>query len=129
MSEHHAGLRWHRTSTDFTYDSYNRAHDLVFNNGALTVPGSSAVEFRGDAARINPEENLVSALSSCHMLTFLAICARKRITVDSYADDATGTLEKGPNNKLLVSRVILRPKVEFAPGTAMNAAKLAEIHH
>lgn len=129
MSEHHAALRWRRTSADFTYDTYNRAHDLLFNNGALVVPGSSAPEFRGHADRVDPEESLISALSSCHMLTFLAICARKRITVDSYEDEATGTLEKGSGGKLWVSRAVLRPKVEFAPGTAMDAAKLAEIHH
>jgi organic hydroperoxide reductase OsmC/OhrA len=129
MSEHHAGLIWRRGGADFTYDSYSRAHDLVFKNGALIVPGSSAVAFRGDAARINPEEALVSALSSCHMLTFLAICARKRLVVDAYEDDAVGTLEKGANGKLWVSRVILRPKVEFAPGSDVDAIKRAEIHH
>ena len=63
------------------------------------------------------------------MLTFLAICARKRITVESYEDDAVGIMEKGSNGKLWVSRVALRPRVEFALGTAPDAAALAHIHH
>lgn len=129
MSEHHAGVRWARSSPDFTYDSYNRAHELRFKDGALVVVASSAPEFRGDAQRVNPEEAFVASLSSCHMLTFLAICARKRLTVDSYEDDAVGHLEKGADGKLSVTRVTLRPRVRFAAGTVVDAASLADIHH
>src|ERR1700753_3782567 len=78
MSEHHAGLRWARTSDDFTYDSYNRAHEMRFKDGAIVLAASSAPAFRGDAERVDPEEAYVASLASCHMLTFLAICARKR---------------------------------------------------
>ena len=78
MSEHRAQIRWRRTSADFSYDGYNRAHDVLFKNGAIALPASSAPAFRGDADRVDPEESFVASLSSCHMLTFLAICARKR---------------------------------------------------
>jgi len=70
----------------------------------------------------------VAALSSCHMLTFLAICARKRITVESYEDDAVGLLEKD-GGKLWMTRVTLKPRVRFAPGTEVDAATLADAHH
>ncbi|MEJ1969204.1 MAG: OsmC family protein [Rhizomicrobium sp.] len=129
MSEHHAAVRWTRTASDFAYDSYNRAHDVLYKDGAVVVPGSAAPAFRGDAARIDPEEQFVAALSACHMLSFLAICARKRLTVDSYDDDAVGFLEKGDGGKLWVSRVILRPRIKFAQGTSPDAALIAEIHH
>jgi len=129
MSEHHASVRWTRTSTGFTYDTYNRAHEVTFKQGAIVLPGSAAPAFRGDADRVDPEEAFVGSLSACHMLTFLAICARKRLTVDSYADDAVGTMEKGSNGKMWVSRVRLHPVVKFAPGTSLDAAALAEIHH
>ena len=129
MSEHHAGVRWTRTSADFTYDSYNRAHEVTFKSGAIRYPGSANVKFKGDDDRVDPEEAYVASLSACHMLTFLAICARKRLTVDSYEDDAVGIMEKGSNGKLWVSRVSLRPRITFAPGTAPDAATLAEIHH
>lgn len=128
MSEHHASVRWRRTSADFTYNTYNRAHEVAFNNGAIVVPGSAAPAFKGDVDRVDPEEALVGSLSACHMLTFLAICARKRLIVDSYEDDAVGVMEKNPQGKLWVSRVTLRPRISFAPGTSPDSAVLAEIH-
>lgn len=129
MSEHHASVRWRRSSADYTYDTYNRAHDVTFKDGAIVLPGSANIAFKGDADRVDPEEAYVASLSACHMLTFLAICARKRLTVDSYADDAVGIMEKGSNGRLWVSRVTLRPRVIFAAGTAPDAAALADIHH
>lgn len=129
MAEHHAGVRWTRTSSDFTYDSYNRAHEMRFKNGDIVVPASGAPAFKGDADRVDPEEAFVASLSSCHMLTFLAICARKRLTVDAYEDDAVGYLEKGEGGKLSVTRVTLKPRVRFAQGTSVEAAALADIHH
>ena len=129
MSEHRASVRWKRTSADFTYDTYNRAHEVTFKNGAIIVPGSAAPGFKGDAERVDPEEAFVGSLSACHLLTFLAICARKRLVVESYEDDAVGIMEKNAQGKLWVSRVTLRPRVRFAAGTNVEAAVLADIHH
>jgi organic hydroperoxide reductase OsmC/OhrA len=129
MSVHRAAVRWTRTSTDFTYDTYNRAHDVVFKDGAIVLAGSAAPAFKGDADRVDPEEAFVASLSSCHMLTFLAICARKRLVVDRYEDNADGHLEKGSNGRLWMAHVTLRPRVRFAAGTSVDAAALAEIHH
>jgi organic hydroperoxide reductase OsmC/OhrA len=128
MSEHHASVVWHRTSADFTYDTYNRAHEVRYKSGAIVVPSSSASAFKGDSDRVDPEEAFVASLSACHMLTFLAICARKRITVESYEDDAVGLLEKD-GGKWWMTRVTLKPRARFASGTEIDAAKLAEIHH
>jgi organic hydroperoxide reductase OsmC/OhrA len=129
MSEHRARIEWKRTSADFTYDSYNRAHDVIFKNGAIRLAASSAPAFKGDTDRVDPEEAFVASLSSCHMLTFLAICARKRIIVDAYDDDASGALEKGEGGKLWLANVILRPHVRFAAATPVDGAALREIHH
>src|SRR5262249_5752003 len=82
---------------------------------------------RGDAKRVDPEAAFVAALSSCHMLTFLAIAARKRLVVDTYEDDATGFLEKNAAGKLAVTRVVLRPRVAFARA-APSADALADLH-
>ena len=128
MSEHHASVVWHRTSADFTYDTYNRTHEVRYKSGAIVVPSSAGSAFKGDAERVDPEEAFVAALSACHMLTFLAICARKRITVESYEDDAVGLLEKD-GGKFWMTRVTLKPRVRFADGTEIDAAKLADIHH
>jgi organic hydroperoxide reductase OsmC/OhrA len=128
MAEHHAGVRWKRTSPDFTYDTYNRSHEMIFKDGDVRIAASGAPAFKGDADLVDPEEAFVASLSSCHMLTFLAICARKRLTVDAYEDDAAGFLEKGENKRFWLSRVVLRPRVRFAPDAKVDAALLAHIH-
>jgi organic hydroperoxide reductase OsmC/OhrA len=129
MSAHHATVVWTRTSPDFTYDTYNRAHEVRFKDGAIVLPSSSAPAFKGDAERVDPEEAFVASLSSCHMLTFLAICARKRLTLESYEDDAVGLLEKAENGRLWMAHVTLKPRARFAAGTEIDATRLAEIHH
>ena len=128
MSEHCAQLRWKRTSQDFTYESYNRAHEMLFKQGAIVVPSSSAPEFRGDAEKVDPEEAFVASLCGCHMLTFLAICARKRLALETYDDEASGWLETGDGGKLWMTRVTLRPRVRFAPGVAVNESQLMALH-
>lgn len=129
MSEHHATIRWARTTADFSYGTYNRAHDIAFKHGAIVVPASAAPQFKGDEHRVDPEEAFVASLSSCHMLTFLAICARKRIAVDAYDDEPVGYLEKDSSGKFWMARVVLRPKVRFATGMSVDKSTLASIHH
>lgn len=127
MSEHHARIVWQRTSQDYTYQTYNRAHDWQFN--AVTVPASATKEYRGDPDRVNPEEALVVALSSCHMLTFLAIAAKRKLSLDSYSDDAMGIVEKNDAGRLAVTRVTLRPKVVWSAGIAVSREDLDKMHH
>src|SRR5437868_9910040 len=129
MSEHRAGVIWKRASEDFQYETYNRAHEMIFKGGAVRLAASSAPAFRGDADLVDPEEAYVAALSSCHMLTFLAICARKRLTVDNYEDEAIGNLEKGPDGRLWLARVALQPLVGFAADSQPGEEALAAMHH
>ncbi|HEU4409182.1 MAG TPA: OsmC family protein [Polyangiaceae bacterium] len=126
MSEHRAHISWQRDGADFGYESYPRDHDWRFGTGS-SLRASAAHEYRGNPALPNPEEALVGALSSCHMLTFLAIAARKGLTVDAYEDEAVGHLEKNAEGRLAVTRVLLRPRVRFA-GQAPDAAALAALH-
>ncbi len=125
--EHHASIVWRRTSSNFTYDSYNRAHEWRIHQNVIAA--SAAPDFRGDAERVNPEEAFVAALSSCHMLTFLALAAKKKFTPDSYSDDAVGYLEKNAAGRMAVTRVILRPRVTWAPGITVSQADLDTLHH
>lgn len=125
MSEHRIKLTWTKGDVPFTYDTYSRNHRISFKDGEAIL-FSAAPAYKGDPARGDPEDMLVAALSSCHMLTFLAVAARKKITVLSYEDDAVGFMEK-EGGKLWITRVALRPKIVFenAPGTEI----LAEMHH
>jgi organic hydroperoxide reductase OsmC/OhrA len=126
MSEYRAAIRWTRESSDFSYDSYDRNHGWKFGSG-VEVAASAAPEFRGDPERVNPEEAFVAAIAGCHMLTFLAIAARKRLVVDSYTDKATGYMEKNAAGKLAITRVVLRPQIEFS-GASPSGEELDRIH-
>jgi organic hydroperoxide reductase OsmC/OhrA len=128
MSEHVVTVSWRRETPDFTYDTYKRDHRWEFGSGSL-VHASAAPEFRGNPDLVDPEEALVAALSSCHMLTFLAIASRKRYVVDSYTDAAVGYLEKNANGKLAVTRVTLRPRVTFSGDRQPAAADIDRMHH
>jgi organic hydroperoxide reductase OsmC/OhrA len=127
MSEHRATISWKRSSADFTYESYNRDHTWQVPGGGA-IAASSAPEYRGSPDLIDPEQALVAALSSCHMLTFLAICARKRIIVDAYVDEAVGTMTKNAKGKLFVSHCTLRPRIAWG-GTAPSADEIESLHH
>src|ERR1039458_8593328 len=106
MAEHKIALQWTKGEVPFTYDAYPRNHRIAFKNGeAITF--SAATAYKGDATKGDPEDMLVAALSSCHMLTFLAIACKKKFVVKSYRDDAVGFLEND-GGKLWMTRVILR---------------------
>ena len=128
MSEHIAEVRWRRETSGFAYEEYNRGHTVTFDSGVV-VPASAAPAFRGDPDRVDPEEMLVAALSNCHMLTFLALCAKKRLVVDSYEDRAVGVMTKNEAGKMWISRVDLHPRVAFAPGVVVDAATMGSLHH
>lgn len=124
MAEHHVRLNWDKGDMPFTYSDYPRNHTLSFKNGQETLTASAAPAYKGDAGKPDPEDLLVASLSSCHMLSFLAIATKKRVTVTAYEDDAVGFLE-GDKGTLWITRVILRPKVTCDA----DAQTLAEIHH
>ena len=123
MSEHRISLKWFKGDVPFTYDTYTRNHQIVFKDGPPQI-FSAAPAYHGDPAKGDPEDLLVAALSSCHMLSFLAICAKKRITVEAYDDEAVGMLET-EGGKLWMTKVTLRPKVR----ANADSATLAAIHH
>jgi organic hydroperoxide reductase OsmC/OhrA len=128
MSEHTANIAWKRTSDDFSYDAYSRDHTWSFPSGDV-VRASAAPAYLGAENRVDPEEAFVAALSSCHMLTFLAIAARKRMIVDDYSDHAVGFMEKNDGGKLAVTRVVLHPDVRFSGDRIPTDEQLAKMHH
>ncbi len=128
MSEHHAEILWRRTSADFTYATYNREHEWRFKGGVV-VQASAAPQFRGSANCPDPEDAFVASLSSCHMLTFLAIASRKRYVIDAYDDDAVGHMTKNEAGRLWVSHVTLRPKIAFSGPNQPSAEEISAMHH
>ena len=108
-----------------TYRSYRRDH-VISKDGSSEIPGSSDPAFRGDPKRYNPEEFLVAALSSCHMLSYLHLCAVNDIVVTDYHDEPHGTMQEFENGAGEFTHVVLRPKVTIASGDRNKAEKL---HH
>jgi organic hydroperoxide reductase OsmC/OhrA len=126
MAAYTATVTWRRTDPDFAPDTYRRDHAVRFGSGQA-ISGSAAPEYRGNPELMNPEEALVGALSSCHMLTFLAIAARKGLVVDAYDDDASGTLGPNEDRKLAMTEVTLRPRVVFS-GREPSREELGKLH-
>jgi organic hydroperoxide reductase OsmC/OhrA len=129
MSEYTA---WQRGEQDFLNDAYSRAHEWIFDGG-LTVPASASPHIvplpNSVAENVDPEEAFVASLSSCHMLFFLSLAARRGIEIDRYTDAAIGTLEKGEDGKLAMTRVVLRPSAEYGGDAAPEREVIEKLHH
>ena len=128
MSEHRASLTWNRDRDDFKYPTYTRDHTWSFPGGE-SLRASAAPEFLGNADRVDPEEAFVASLSACHMLTFLAIAAKRRFVVDTYSDDAVGYLEKNDDGRLAITLVELHPKIAFSGETLPTPDQIESMHH
>jgi organic hydroperoxide reductase OsmC/OhrA len=126
MSEHKVRVSWERSATGFEYSEYSRDHIWQFDE--LVVAASAAPEYLGSDSGVDPEQAYVASLSSCHMLSFLAVAAKRRIGVTRYTDSAIGYLEENSEGKLMVARVILSPQVSFDANTVMSAATLEKLH-
>jgi organic hydroperoxide reductase OsmC/OhrA len=127
MSQHRVEIRWDRQTAGFAYPEYNRDHQWLFEGGA-GIAASAAPVYLGSPELVDPEQAFVAAVSSCHMLTFLAICSRKRIVVDSYSDNAVGYMEKNHAGRLAITHIELSPVIRFA-GPRPGGEALEEIHH
>jgi organic hydroperoxide reductase OsmC/OhrA len=90
--------------------------------------GLAAPAYLGNPQRVDPEAAFVAALSSCHMLTFLALASNKGFVVDSYEDAAVGHLEKNASGKLAITRVELHPKIVYSGAKQPVAADLDWLH-
>jgi organic hydroperoxide reductase OsmC/OhrA len=131
VSEHRATVEWTAAGGAFLENRYSRAHLLRFDGGAR-VPASASPhvvpEPMSDPAGVDPEEMLIASASSCHMLWFLDLARRAGLDVAAYRDEASGTLGRGADGRLAITRIRLRPRIEFA-GDPPDAGTLARLHH
>ena len=133
MSEHTATVRWQRNAdADFVRNRYSRAHEWRFDGGAVVPASASPSVVRvplSDPAAVDPEEAFVAAVSSCHMLWFLSIAAANGYVVESYEDEAVGTMAKNADGKEWVADVVLRPRIAFGGNKLPDAAAIEALHH
>lgn len=131
--EYRATVTWKRQDgAAFTDQRYSRGHSWSFDGG-ITVPGSSSplsVKLPYSVAEaVDPEEALVAALSSCHMLTFLYVAAKQGFVVDAYEDEAVGVMSRNESGKMWVSKITLHPAITFTGDKRPSETQLDELHH
>ena len=117
---------WERGNTPFTVKTYDRTHTVRFGGG-VSVQGSSAPEFVGNAALPNPEELFTASISSCFMLTFLYMAAMKGLTVESYTAEAVGTLAKNAEGKMAMTEVVIKPVIAFQDNQQPDSALMSDL--
>lgn len=133
MSTYTVKINWKNDSAEaFVKNRYSRGHVWEFDGG-VTVQASSSphavrVPYSVEAA-VDPEEALVAAASSCHMLTFLYLAAKAGFQVDSYTDNAVGEMTTDADGKQWIGRINLDPIIEWSGESMPSPAQIAELHH
>lgn len=130
MADHVATVEW-QSDGAYRTGRYSRAHVWTFDGGA-TVPASSSPHVvpapMSDPAAVDPEEALIAAASSCHMLSFLWVAHAAGLDIISYRDVAHGQMGKNEGGGTAVARIILKPEIAFA-GRTPDKEELARLHH
>jgi len=133
MNHHYrARISWRNDGTDFASGKYSRLHSWEFDQGITVRASSSPSSVRlpySAADAVDPEEALVAATSSCHMLFFLSFAQKAGFVIDAYEDEASGVMEKDARGKISITSITLRPRIMFGGHRRPNADELAELHH
>ncbi len=125
-------ILWNRNGALFSDNRYSRKHLWQFDGGVEVFASSSPQVVRlplSEAAAVDPEEAFVASLASCHMLWFLDIAARGGFIIDSYVDDAVGTLAKNSDGKFAMTIVTLKPHVIFSGDKRPSHEDIQQMHH
>ena len=109
------------------YRAYRRDHEISAPSKHAPILGSSDPVFRGDPARYNPEELVVAALSACHMLWVLHLCADAGITITAYSDEPLGLVTENPDGSGQFTEVTLRPLMKITDSSKIGEARA--LHH
>jgi organic hydroperoxide reductase OsmC/OhrA len=132
MASHTATIAWKNDGGEFMQGRFSRAHTWTFDGG-LTVPASASPSVvrppLSDPAAVDPEEALVAALSSCHMLTFLHLARLAGFEVRSYDDAAVGEMTKNERGVPFISAVTLHPRIVYGGDKRPSAEQLQRLHH
>ncbi|MCG6658449.1 OsmC family protein [Halomonas campisalis] len=127
MSAHEAAISWQRAPHETDANTYSRNHRVTLN-GDQKVNVSASVEFKGDSSCADPEQMLISSVSSCHMLFFLAIADFQGYQVESYEDNPVGHLESNDKKGMEITRIVLSPRITFGGDKVPDHKAISRIH-
>lgn len=127
MSVHQSAISWQRNPHESDAKTYSRNHRVTLNGGQQ-VNTSASVEFKGDSSCADPEQMLISAVSSCHMLFFLAIADFQGYQVESYEDSPVGYLESSDKKGKEITRIELSPRITFGGDKVPDQKAISRIH-
>jgi len=127
MSDLSIDLTWTRDTPTLAPGKFSNAHDITYN-ADYTLPGDAAPDWGGDASATNPEQALAASLSSCHMMTFLALAAKASWSIATYSDHAEAVLGKLPDGKMAVTDLKLAPRVTFDTGMERSSDEIEKMH-
>lgn len=133
LSEYTAKILWVRKPEEvYTDRKYSRAHQWEFDGGTI-VPASPSPHVvpppMSDPLGVDPEEAFIAALSSCHMLFFLELAAKKHFVIDRYEDIPLGIMAKNAEGKTAMTKVTLRPLATFSGEHKPSAEQIEQLHH
>tara|TARA_B100000965_G_C19066044_1_gene529944 strand:- start:20 stop:469 length:450 start_codon:yes stop_codon:yes gene_type:complete len=120
-------LNWELGNYQLTFGKYLTDHTIKVNE-KIIINGGSAPEYGGSQENLNPEQALAAAISSCHMMTFLAFAAKLKWPVLSYSDKASAFLGKNSKQKMCVNKIELNPVIKFEENFLVSKKEMEEMH-
>lgn len=132
MHRYEARISWSRKGAKFSDNRYSRGHEWSFDGGLKVVASASPTVVPAPYSvveAVDPEEALVASASSCHMLWFLSLAARRGFVVESYVDKAFGMMEENAEGRLAFSRITLCPLIDFSAERSPTTEELESLHH
>ena len=126
MSKIFIDLFWEIGKGELTPENYSNQHEITFTP-KIKIMGDSAPDWHGSELNSNPEQTLAASLSSCHMMTFLALAAKMNWPVVSYKDHAIASLGKNSKNLMSVIKIELNPKVQFSGGFKVELLEMKKV--
>jgi organic hydroperoxide reductase OsmC/OhrA len=126
MSKIFINLYWKLGAGHMTPGNYSNKHEIIFTP-KIKITGDSAPDWNGDELNSNPEQTLAASLSSCHMMTLLALAAKMKWPIISYKDNAVASLGKNSKNQMSVTKIELNPKIEFSDNFSVNTLEMKKI--
>ena len=127
MSELSIQLKWQLGEGELVQGKYSNCHEITYND-QFRMTADAAPDWGGDIANTNPEQALAASISSCHMMTFLALASKAKWQVSSYEDKAEAFLGKNSKGQMTVIKIRLNPSVQFSDGFTVSEQEMNKMH-